>query len=244
MKFSTVIPVKANSSRFPGKNIKPFGNEKLLARKIRQVKVSNIADRIIASSDSDEMLEMARDMGVKANKRPIGFANESKPFGEFLIYLIDIVKEGHLIYVCTTSPFLDENLMKQAKEKYTEMIQGGYDSLITIYKFKYYLLDKNGSINFQMGLKYLNSEYLPALDFFTNGILFTPIESVRKWHYSYGPKAYRFEVDQKVSIGIDIKYDYLVALAWLNEDNLMGEDDKCLMRYSTHFYALLASKVA
>lgn len=67
---------------------------------------------------------------------------------------------------------LDENLMKQTKEKYIEAIQSGYDSLITIYKFKYYLLDKNGPINFQTVLKHLNSEYLPALYFFTNGILF------------------------------------------------------------------------
>lgn len=221
MKFSAVIPVKANSSRFPGKNIKPFGNENLLTRKIRQVKVSNIADRIIVSSDSDEMLEMARDMGVEAIKRPIEFANESKPFGEFLIYLTDIIKEGHLIYTCVTSPFLDENLMRQTKEKYIEAIQSGYDSLITIYKFKHYLLDKNGPINFQTGLKHLNSEYLPALDFFTNGILFAPIESVRKWHYNYGPKAYRFEVNQKASIDIDTKYDYLAALAWLDEDRFI-----------------------
>lgn len=49
MKFTAVIPVKANSSRLPGKNIKPFGNENLLTRKIRQVKASNIADRIIVS---------------------------------------------------------------------------------------------------------------------------------------------------------------------------------------------------
>ncbi|WLR39938.1 hypothetical protein P3269_05165 [Campylobacter jejuni] len=112
--------------------------------------------------------------------------------------------------------------MKQTKEKYIEIIQNEYDSLITIYKFKHYLLDENGPINFQMGLKHQNSEYLPALDFFTNGILFAPIESVKKWHYNYGPKAYRFEVNQKASIDIDTKYDYLAALAWLDEDRLMG----------------------
>lgn len=222
MKFTAVIPVKANSSRLPNKNIRPFGNENLLTRKIRQVKTSNIADRIIVSSDSDEMLQMARDMGIEAIKRPIEFADESRPFGEFLIYLTELIKEGHLAYTCVTSPFLDENLMKQTKEKYIEIIQNEYDSLITIYKFKHYLLDENGPINFQMGLKHQNSEYLPALDFFTNGILFAPIESVKKWHYNYGPKAYRFEVNQKASIDIDTKYDYLAALAWLDEDRLMG----------------------
>ena len=54
--FTAVIPVKKNSSRLPGKNLLPFGDENLLSRKIRQVKKSKIADRIIVSSDSLEML--------------------------------------------------------------------------------------------------------------------------------------------------------------------------------------------
>lgn len=216
--ITAVIPVKASSSRLPGKNIKPFGSENLLTRKIRQVKSSKIADRIIVSSDSEEMLQIAADMGVEAIKRPIEFANESKPFSEFLIYLIDIIQKGHLAWTCVTSPFLDEYLMRQTKKKYFEALQDGYDSLITIYKFKHYMLDSNGPLNYEMGLKHKNSQDLPALDFFTNGIIYAPIESIRKWHYNYGPKAYRFEVNQKASIDIDTKYDYLAALAWLNED--------------------------
>ncbi|WP_306201323.1 cytidylyltransferase domain-containing protein [Campylobacter jejuni] len=68
MKFTAVIPVKANSSRLPGKNIKPFGNENLLTRKIRQVKASNIADRIIVSSDSDEIANGKR-YGCRSYKK-------------------------------------------------------------------------------------------------------------------------------------------------------------------------------
>ncbi|EQA4621614.1 cytidylyltransferase domain-containing protein [Campylobacter coli] len=146
MKFTAVIPVKANSSRLPGKNIKPFGNENLLTRKIRQVKASNIADRIIVSSDSDEMLQMARDMGVEAIKRPIEFADESRPFGEFLIYLTELIKEGHLAYTCATSPFFDENLMINAKKEYLKALENDYDSLIAIYKFKHYMLDEKRTI--------------------------------------------------------------------------------------------------
>lgn len=115
MKFTAVIPVKAHSSRLPGKNLKPFGKENLLTRKIRQLKQSQIADRIILSSDSDEMLDIATKHGIEAIKRPIEFANESRPFGEFLDYISEIIKEGHMIYSCVTSPFFDENLMVKAK---------------------------------------------------------------------------------------------------------------------------------
>ncbi|EPO2004127.1 cytidylyltransferase domain-containing protein [Campylobacter coli] len=246
MKFTAVIPVKANSSRLPGKNIKPFGNENLLTRKIRQVKASNIADRIIVSSDSDEMLQMARDMGVEAIKRPIEFADESRPFGEFLIYLTELIKEGHLAYTCATSPFFDENLMINAKKEYLKALKNDYDSLIAIYKFKHYMLDEKGPLNYKLGLAHQNSQDLPALDFFTNGIVISPIKSIKNWFYHYGPKAYRFEVNQKVSIDIDTKYDYLAALSWLDEDRLIGGGviNQCLTQYLAHSYGFLVSKVA
>lgn len=128
------------------------------------MKSSKIADQIIVSSDSEEMLQIAADMGVETIKRPIEFANESKPFSEFLI----------------SSPFLDEYLIQQTKKKYFEALQDGYGSLITIYKFKHYMLDSNEPLNYEMGLKHKNSQDLPALDFFTNGIIYAPIESIRK----------------------------------------------------------------
>ena len=36
--ITAVVPVKANSSRLPGKNILPFGNSNLLLHKIEQLK--------------------------------------------------------------------------------------------------------------------------------------------------------------------------------------------------------------
>lgn len=232
MKFSAIIPVKARSSRLPGKNLKPFGSENLLTRKIRQLKLSKIADRIILSSDSDEMLSIALEQGIEAVKRPLEFANESRPFSDFLDYISsEIVKDGHLIWSCVTSPFFDEKLMLKAKKAYIKALQEGYDSLISIYKFKHYMMDENGPINYKMGLGHQNSQDLKGLDFFTNGILFAPIEGVRKWHYNYGPKAFRFEVDQKASIDIDTKYDYLAALSWLEDE---GGGYKCLVSTLTH----------
>ncbi|WP_257406310.1 cytidylyltransferase domain-containing protein [Campylobacter lari] len=227
MKFTAVIPVKADSSRLPGKNIKPFGNENLLTRKIRQVKTSNIADRIIVSSDSEEMLQMAKDMGVEAILRPKDLADESRPFSDFLDYIVELISEGHLIWACATSPFFDEHLMVQAKQEYLKALNNGYDSLITVYKFKHYMMDENGPLNYKLGLAHQNSQDLPPLDFFTNGIIMSPISSVASWHYHYGKNAYRLVVDQKASIDIDTKLDYLTALAWLNENKLMGGGYNC-----------------
>ena len=212
--FTAVIPVKKNSTRFPGKNLKIFGKENLLVRKIRQLKESQIADKIIVSSDSDEMLDIAKKNNVEAVSRPTFYADESKPLSEFFQYIATLIPEGHLVWSCVTSPHFNEKLMTKAKNEYIAALDNGHDSLISIYKFKHYLMDKKGPLNYKLGLSHKNSDQLPALDLFTNGILFAPIISVKEWGYNYGPKAYRFEVDQKASIDIDTELDYISALSW------------------------------
>ena len=212
--FTAIIPVKKNSSRFPGKNLKKFGNESLLLRKINQLKKSKIADKIIVSSDCTKMLQVAKEANVEAIIRPTCYANESKPATEFFTYLASLVPDGHFIYSCVTSPHFDSKLMIEAKKKYLKALDEGHDSLITIYKFKHFLMDEKGPLNFGFGADHKNSEDLPELHLFTNGIVISPISSVKKWRYHFGPKAYRFEVDQKASNDIDTRLDYLAALAW------------------------------
>jgi CMP-N-acetylneuraminic acid synthetase len=214
-KFTAVIPVKKTSSRLPGKNLKAFGDENLLSRKIRQVKQSQIADRIVVSSNSEEMLEIAKKCGVDAIERPEKYADESVPLSEFFDYIVSIIDAGHLIWSCVTSPFFNEKLMSEAKREYLNALDNGFDSLITVYDFNHYLLDKNGPLNYSLGTQHKNSQQLEGIQLFTNGILFAPTKSVQDWSYNYGPKAYRFKVDQRTSIDIDTPLDYKAALAWI-----------------------------
>lgn len=221
-KIYAVIPAKKNSSRLPNKNILPFGNSTLLEHKISQLqKVSGI-DEIIVSSDSDIMLEKAKKMNVKSVKRPEELANELKPICDFFEYICDIINDdnGILVWSCCTSPLFDENLIQKALDIYKEKVYNSseYDSLIATYKFKHFLMDNNGPINYKLGKQHTNSQDLPDLYLFTNGIIITTLENVRKFKCWFGgPKHYKFLVDQKQSIDIDTEEDYIIAKAFYNE---------------------------
>ena len=216
-----VIPVKKNSSRLPGKNILPFGNSTLLEHKISQLKKVIGIDEIIVSSDSDIMLEKAKNMSVRAIKRPIEFANESRPLSEFFEYIYNTIndKNGILIWSCCTSPLFDETLMQNALNIYLNDIYTSdeFDSLITVYKFKHYLMDKNGPLNYQLGENHSNSQDLSELSLFTNGILISKLSDVKKWKYNYGPNSYKFAVNQTQSIDIDTEEDYIFAKSLYNK---------------------------
>ncbi len=209
--ISAIIPVKANSSRLPNKNILPFGDSNLLINKINHLKHVIGLKEIIVSSDSDVMLKIAKENGVIAIKRPDDLADESRPFSDFLDYICTIMQGEHLMWSCCTSPFVDSILFNKAIELYYEKLNEGYDSLITVAQFQHFLLDENGPMNFKMGKNHCNSQDLPMFHSFTNGIILSPKESIEKWHYHFGPNAYRLLVDQKQAIDIDTEYDYIFA---------------------------------
>ena len=208
---SAIVPVKGNSSRLPNKNILPFGDSNLLQHKIEQLKKVDGLYEIIVSSDSDEMLEIGEKCGVKAIKRPTKYADESVPFGMFLEYVCDIIGGEHLMWACATSPCVEPYLYEKAIKIYFEKLQEGYDSLITCAPYQTYLMDENGPLNFKMGLEHKNSEQLPMLYHFTNGIDLAPKDKVKEWHYNYGPKAYRLLVNKREAADIDDIYDYEMA---------------------------------
>lgn len=211
--ITAIIPVKGNSTRLPNKNILPFGESNLLVHKIRQLKEVEEITNIIVSSDSDEMLNMAREEKVCAIKRPIRYADESVPFGMFLEYISDEMPGEHIMWACATSPLVEPYLYQKAIRLYFEKLEEGYDSLITCQPYQTYLMDEKGPLNFKMGLEHKNSEQLPLLYHFTNGINIAPKHKLKEWHYNYGPNAYRLLVNKREAVDIDDLYDYEIAKA-------------------------------
>lgn len=216
--ITAVIPVKANSTRLPGKNILPFADSNLLIHKIRQLKqVESISD-IVVSSDSNEMLQMADEEGVIAMKRPQQYADESVPFGMFLEYLAGVLPNEHILWACATSPLVEPYLYKKAIGLYFVKLLEGYDSLITVLPCQSYYMDEEGPINYKTGLEHKNSEYLQPIYHFTNGINLAPKKKLAEWHYNYGSNPFRLEVNKREAIDIDDEYDYICARAMFDKD--------------------------
>ena len=208
---TAIIPVKKNSGRLPNKNILPFGESNLLLHKIRQLKEVEEVDRIVVSSDSDEMLLMAESEGAIPLMRPKQYADESLPISEFIVYLSDVVEGEHFMWSCVTSPMVDSELYQKAIELYWTKLAEGYDSLVTVCPFQHYLMDENGPFNFSRGREHPNSQNLQKLYLFTNGIQLTPREKYREWGDRIGEKPFLMEVSKTESVDIDDVYDYEFA---------------------------------
>ena len=230
-RITAIIPAKALSNRLPNKNTLPFGESNLLVHKIRQLKQVDAIKEIIVSSEDDEILQMAEREGARGIKRPLEFSLETKPFQDFLYYIVGEAKEDHIMWACCTSPMVGADVYNRGCKTYFEKLKEGYDSLITVMEYHHYLLDKNMKpYTFKWGPDHRNSQDLDKLYFFTDGIQLAPKASMREWHYYFGHNPYGMEVDLKTSTDVDTMFDYLLGrMQYYMDDNKMlaaGVDKK------------------
>ena len=218
-KITAIIPVRAGSRRLKNKNIAPFAGTNLLVHKIEQLKKVPAVTRIVVSSDSDLMLEMASRAGADTHKRAPEFCDEkSKTFGEVVRHICESVDGDDILWATCTSPLVTPALYAKAIDEYYPALENGFDSLVSFEVIKRYLWDDNGPVNYELGLKHVPSQQLPNLYIVTDGILLAPREKMIEWSYFHGRNPYRFIVDKRSGCDIDDGLDLATARAWLDMD--------------------------
>jgi hypothetical protein len=72
-----VIPARGGSKRIPRKNVRLFAGVPMIAHAIAAVRDSGLFDRIVVSTDDDEIAEVARDFGAEVPfRRPAELADD------------------------------------------------------------------------------------------------------------------------------------------------------------------------
>lgn len=107
-----VIPARGGSKRIPRKNIRAFCGKPIIAYSIDAAIQSQLFDRVIVSTDNNEIAETARQLGAEIPfMRPAELANDfvgTVPVIRHAIHQL-IAQETSPIYVCciyATAPFV------------------------------------------------------------------------------------------------------------------------------------------
>ncbi|MBA2919752.1 pseudaminic acid cytidylyltransferase [Sphingomonas sp. MAH-20] len=75
-----VIPARGGSKRIPRKNIRPFGGKPMIAYAIDAAKASGAFDRVVVSTDDDEIAAIAERLGAQLPfRRPPELADDHTP---------------------------------------------------------------------------------------------------------------------------------------------------------------------
>jgi pseudaminic acid cytidylyltransferase len=117
-----VIPARGGSKRIPRKNIKDFCGKPMIAWSIKVAQESNLFDRIIVSTDDEEIARIARDSGAETPFiRPVGLADDLTPTVPVVAHaVVSCIKLGwNVEYACCVypcAPFLQVDDLVKAHE--------------------------------------------------------------------------------------------------------------------------------
>ena len=89
-----VIPARSGSKGLPGKNTKPLCGKPLIAWSIKEALKSKHIDEICVSTDSEEIIKIARDFGANPNfKRPAELAQDDSTTTDALLHALEEYKK-------------------------------------------------------------------------------------------------------------------------------------------------------
>jgi pseudaminic acid cytidylyltransferase len=107
-----VIPARGGSKRIPRKNVRPFAGKPMIAHSIECAVGSGLFDRVVVSTDDDEIGAVARDFGAEVPfRRPPELSDDRAGTTEVIAHAVDrMQKDGAaLSAVCciyATAPFI------------------------------------------------------------------------------------------------------------------------------------------
>lgn len=215
-----VIPARGGSKRIPAKNRRPFLGEPLIQRTIRTVAASGIFERIVVSTDDDQIAELAGDAGAEVPfMRPPTLADDHTGTAPVVLHAIEQIEAasgGSIPSICavyaTAALMRPEDLASAARR----FEPGGVDLLFAAAPHpapieRSWVLGAEGDAEMRWPDQRLTRSQDLPVSFYDVGWFY--FGSRRYWDDPDGsPMAVRlFEVDRLRAVDIDTEADWTVA---------------------------------
>ena len=114
------VPARSGSERVPGKNVRPLAGHPLLAYAIETALQSGVFDRVVCSTDSEEIADVARWYGAEVPfLRPAEYATSTSPDIEWLAFTLERLEERYELFaiVRATNPFRGPAAVRRGLEQ-------------------------------------------------------------------------------------------------------------------------------
>jgi len=117
MNIIAIIPARSKSKRIPHKNIKLLNGHPLIAYTITAARQAHIFERIVVSTDSQEIADIALGYGAEIPfLRPKEFATDTSPEFEWINHLLNELPEKYDCFadLRPTNPFRNASMIRVA----------------------------------------------------------------------------------------------------------------------------------
>jgi CMP-N,N'-diacetyllegionaminic acid synthase len=115
-----LIPARSGSERVPHKNVRPLAGHPLIAYAIATAHAAGVFDRVVLSTDSEEIASVARWYGADVPfLRPREYATATSPDIEWIAHTLEHLSEGYELFaiVRATNPFRGPDVVRRGLEQ-------------------------------------------------------------------------------------------------------------------------------
>lgn len=223
-----IIPARGGSKGVPKKNIRPLAGKPLIAWTIEAALRASVVDRVIVSTDSEEIADVARKHGAEAIMRPRELAEDWSPSEDALIHTLQVVggvdRLEAVIFLQATSPLRKHNHIDEAVTLFRD---SQADSLLSVNPSHIFLWEERQRLGFPILFDYGHRPMRQAMtnQFRENGAIyvFKP-EVLLKGRNRLGGKIVLYKMPEQASLDIDTETDMIVAEIMLKRRMEMGSD--------------------
>jgi CMP-N-acetylneuraminic acid synthetase len=227
MNILAIVPAREGSKGIPHKNIYPLFNTPLIYYTIKAIQKSKLITRAILSSDSSEVIKVAKDYGLEVPfVRPSKLAQDDTPTLPVVKHAVKWLEEtenykvDYILLLQPTSPLRTENHIDEAL---SILINSDADSIVSIvevphnfnpysimklqgkYLSPYLLFDENKNLRQFKPVFYARNG--AAIYAFTYNCLMNK-------HSMYGDKILPYLMEKESSIDVDDLFD-LKLCEWI-----------------------------
>jgi len=135
-----LIPARGGSKGVPGKNIKIIHGKPLIVWSIERGLESKLIDKLVVSTDSEEIARIAKEAGAEVLMRPAELATDTASTQDVMVHALQHYPADTLVLLQPTSPYRSEGLIDGCIE---DFLQNNFDSLATGFICDYKEYGKN-----------------------------------------------------------------------------------------------------
>lgn len=202
-----LIPARGGSKGILNKNIKMICGKPLIVWTIEKARSSRLLDKVIVSTDSEAIAEIAQKAGAEVLKRPDYLATDTASTQDVMVHALQCFPADTLVLLQPTSPCRSEGLIDECILEFQEQ---DYDSLATGWICDYKEYGKNT----------LPRQQINGFFYDDGNVYVIKAENILKGD-RYGSKIKRKIISRYENAEIDDEYDF-----WLLEQILKKQENE------------------
>ena len=228
-----IIPARGGSKGLPGKNIKLLGDLPLICHTIKAALDSNLIDRVIVSTENDEIASIAKNCGAEVPfMRSIDLASDTSMVMDSYLQVVDMITKENskliesFVALLPTVPLRTSKDIDKAIQIFNDKNANSVISVVEASAPVYWhrSISKEGILeNFLPEFNALKNRQELKKTYLPNGAVYVfRTEVLRSTREYYTSKTYPYIMPKERSADIDDNFDFEWARYLFKKNNKKG----------------------